>query len=398
MEDKSFLTEVDEMNKTFFAKRAIIGKNLLVKKNVYLTVGSDGNVKNLSTDRPLGEIKEFKNDIIVPGFVNCHTHVVDAFAKEAGYGMDVESTVAPPNGLKHRLLKETAETKKIHGIRQAIIEFLSNGTTCFIDFREEGREGVALLRNALSNQLIKAKILGRPLTTENIETVLAISDGLGLSSLNKFIDEELESIRRSIQGSGKLVAYHASETPELRAESLRVYKESDILRGVKRLSPSFIVHATHATKSDIEYLKTQEIPVVLCPRANGYLGVGIPPIKRLVEAGISLCLGTDNLMLNAPDLFREFDYLVRIARLQGITLNPREIMKMVTVYPSMFLKERHFLEEGVPADFFVFELDKPNIKGMSDFLKALVLRGSKGNLKATYINGAQVWRSNFSSS
>ena len=53
------------------------------------------------------------NDVVLPAFVNAHTHVGDSIAKEAGEGLSLEELVAPPDGLKHRLLRDTSRDEKI---------------------------------------------------------------------------------------------------------------------------------------------------------------------------------------------------------------------------------------------------------------------------------------------
>ncbi len=56
------------------------------------------------------------------------------------------------------------------------------------------------------------------------------------------------------------------------------------------------------------------IPVVSCPRSNGSLGVGIPPIMDMIDRGINVCLGTDNVMLNSPNMFKEMEYALKVTR------------------------------------------------------------------------------------
>ena len=52
--------------------------------------------------------------------------------------------------------------------------------------------------------------------------------------------------------------------------------------------------------------------IVVCPRANASLAEGIPNVVQMMEMNCNLAIGTDNVMINSPDLFREMDFLWKI--------------------------------------------------------------------------------------
>jgi aminodeoxyfutalosine deaminase len=60
-------------------------------------------------------------------------------------------------------------------------------------------------------------------------------------------------------------------------------------------------HCVQADDEDVALLARRRVGVVLCPRSNLRLGVGLPPVLRMREAGVRLALGTDSLA-SAPDL------------------------------------------------------------------------------------------------
>jgi Cytosine deaminase and related metal-dependent hydrolases len=66
---------------------------------------------------------------------------------------------------------------------------------------------------------------------------------------------------------------------------------------------------THASKSDLQAAVKKTRGIVICPRANSSLAEGIPDIQKMENAGCLLALGTDNVMINSPDMFREMDFL-----------------------------------------------------------------------------------------
>ena len=62
------------------------------------------------------------------------------------------------------------------------------------------------------------------------------------------------------------------------------------------LHPGLIAaHCVQAGAADRELLARRGVHVALCPRSNANLGVGIPPLPELLEAGVNVCVGTDSL-------------------------------------------------------------------------------------------------------
>ena len=67
---------------------------------------------------------------------------------------------------------------------------------------------------------------------------------------------------------------------------------------------------------------------------------GIPDIEKMQNAGCLLGLGTDNVMINSPDMFREMDYLWKVTMgIKKKRIDPKEILKMATVNAGKILKK-----------------------------------------------------------
>jgi len=60
-------------------------------------------------------------------------------------------------------------------------------------------------------------------------------------------------------------------------------------------------HCVQVDERDCARLAASGVAVALCPRSNRMLGVGLPPLPRLLAAGVRLCLGTDSLA-STPNL------------------------------------------------------------------------------------------------
>ena len=98
---------------------------------------------------------------LFPDVVDAHTHCAD-YGLHAPEGMSIEDLVAPPDGLKHRYLRETPPESLSANMRRFGDAAASAGCTTFVDFREGGAEGCRMLREAFPGAII----LGRPTSPE----------------------------------------------------------------------------------------------------------------------------------------------------------------------------------------------------------------------------------------
>ncbi len=233
---------------------------------------------------------------------NCHTHIGDAFIELPQKKFSVYELVAPPDGLKHKMLEKASKTEILNGMKRAVRIMEGCGTDIFIDFREGGIEGIELLKEAIRDSKIKAIILARPKNMkydeEEMEKLLDMSHGIGISSIADWNFEELEMIVNHVKDRKKIFAMHASED-----------KREDIDK-ILDLEPHFLVHLCKATEEDINEVAKKKIGVVVCPRANKFFGLK-PPISLLLEKNVSVMLGTDNAMIVKPNIIEEMKFLVK---------------------------------------------------------------------------------------
>lgn len=186
---------------------------------------------------------------MIPGFINSHVHIGDSFAKELGFNRELSEIVAPPFGLKHKLLRQTPEEFIITGIKKAILEMLSNGITCFVDFREGGVKGVNLLRKTLNQASINCLIYGRFMDESEIELIFELADGVGLASYDQISMNNKKYVVKSKQGSKKMIACHCAE--KIRDPNLLDDIFSDNLVDV-------IIHGTKLIKKDLVKIQNEK--------------------------------------------------------------------------------------------------------------------------------------------
>ncbi len=237
---------------------------------------------------------ESTRSIVLPAFVNAHTHLGDSFAYPAPKG-SVEEMVGP-DGYKHRVLASATDEEKRSGMRSSLDLMWRTGTTSFIDFREEGLQGISCLRDATIDSNVGGVVLGRPegssCTDDDLRALIGQCDGLAFSSISDWPPDLLETASRMCKGSDKMFALHASES-----------RREDI-EAILHLEPDFLVHMTAASEDDIAACVDRRVPIVVCPRSNKAFGLS-PDIPMLLKLGASVALGTDNAMICGPDMISE---------------------------------------------------------------------------------------------
>ncbi len=296
------------------------------------------------------------DDIIVPAFVNAHTHVGDSIAKEAGEGLSLTELVAPPDGLKHRLLREADPDEQARAIRRTAAFMHQTGTAAFLDFREGDVDGVELLREALSDQPVEGLAFAR-----GSIAALDRGDGFGAPSAR---DGEFAGEREAAAARDKPFGIHAGE------------RDPDDIDGAFDLDPDFLVHMVHPTRAHLDRLEASEIPVVVCPRSNLATDAGVPPIRELLER-TTVALGTDNVMLNSPSMFREMEFAAKLA-----DVSAREVLRMATRSGAELAGlESGIIEAGRPAKLLVLDGDSDNLAGAESVVRAVVRRAGIGDVK-----------------
>ncbi len=329
--------------------------------------------------------------LVIPTFFNAHTHLGDAVVQGELSG-SLEDLVAPPGGLKHRILENSPPESIRTAMRRAAEQMLGSGTTAFADFREGGVTGIKLMKSALEGLPLNPLILGRPALLgyreDEVRELLRTTPGIAVSAARDWPHDDLEKLARHVRSEGGVFALHASEG---------VREELD---PILDLRPTFLVHMTKATRADWERCAQAGIPVAVCPRSQAFFGQWVD-LPAMASAGLTLMLGTDNAMLASPSMLREMEFAHRVARLRG-DLPSADILTMAYAGREVFGKgPPRGLEAGGGADFLVLHapLDNPGAHLILRALEsdvALVVSGGKalryqgGSLKPVASGGAHV--------
>ena len=390
------------------------GENLDYIDNGYIIIKS-GRIKRVGSGdyegKDDGPIYDGEGILACPGFVNAHTHIGDSIGKDIGIESSFESRIHPIHGIKNKILQKSDKKHLIKFMRSSAISMMRNGIAVFADFREGGLQGIDEIKEATSGLSIKSIVLGRPEHYYDISrdfyknpkfapdviglirNILKFADGLGISGANENTDGSLNQYREIIQKKSLkkkyLIGIHSSESPESEKKSITITGKSEVQRIIANLLPNFIVHLTNASDADIKLVAKKKIGVVVCPRANGTLGVGIPKIAKMLNFGCCIGIGTDNIMINSPDMFRELDFIWKLNRsLSDKPISAREILKMATVNGGKILGiNSGAIMAGWAADIIFIDKNNLDISPMHDPHTSILHRANTNAILNVMIDG-----------
>lgn len=341
----------------------LTGFNLdAVKTNV--VINDEGRIIKLSSYYEEGEIIDATNCIVCPAFINAHIHIGDSIVKDVGDGLSIKQLVEPPHGLKHQKLNEASDSQIVESMHETAEEMLYSGISTFIDFREGGIKGIELLKKAIYDLPINACILGRSdkyydsTTTPNearliTRELLQHCDGIGLSGVEDVDSEIMLQIAEVCNQEGKLAMIHVAEYYDLQEQSVQMTNQTEVERAL-RAGFTNLVHVTYPIMQDLTLLSSTSPCIIACPRSNGMLSVGVPPVSAYVEEQIDVALGTDNVMFNKPDMFREMEYTLKAVRgSYKNKITAHDVLKMATINGFKILGKDISIQEGNISDILV---------------------------------------------
>ncbi|MUW15812.1 amidohydrolase family protein, partial [Halorubrum sp. CBA1125] len=197
--------------------------------------------------------------------------------------------------------------------------------------------------------------------------VLSVADGYGASGAR---DADFDAVRAETREAGKLFGIHAGE------------RDADDINAAMDLDPDFLVHMVHAEPIHLDRLEDRGTPVVVCPRSNLVTNVGVPPIRGLADR-TTVALGTDNVMLDSPSMFREMEFAAKLSDLPA-----REVLRMATVNGAEIAGlNRGVIETGRDADLLVLDGNSDNLAGARGLVRAIVRRAGAADVSRLVLDG-----------
>jgi 5-methylthioadenosine/S-adenosylhomocysteine deaminase len=389
----------------------------------------DGTVERADVllDREAGEILAVEEGVageaderldadggmVTPGLVNAHTHVamtlLRGYADDKPLGRWLREDVWPAEAAL-----EPADVRA--GAELGVLEMVKNGVTAFADMYFYVGETVDVVDSAG----VRAR-LGHGVVTVGKDDEAAREDAATSVEVAREYDgaadgrvrtavmphslttvgaELLELMAKGARDVGVPVHLHVNETrdevdPIVEERGVRPLEYADdlgLLTGA-----DWVAHAVHVDATEMELLADRETAVAHCPAANMKLASGLAPTAAMVDAGVSLAIGTDgpasNNDLDPFDEVRDAAMVGKVGAEDAAAMPAETVIEAATAGAADALSlPGGRIAPGEAADLAVVDLREPHLTPVHDAVSHLAYAARGSDVRHTVCDGQILMR------
>ena len=382
--------------------------SVLIRNNLIEKVGTNDEVHQYLREHPAEyERIDTKDSVVMPGLVNCHTHLFQSLYRGLGDNLSVTDWCIH---MIFPLSKYMGEEEAYISGLLAQMEFIRTGSTTFADshyihndkramdglagsVKEMGTRGVLVRavqnisfpgfpddfledRKTIESELLRCihtyngtlngriRVVPEAITDQDVdpETLIMLHEigkeyGVGL---HMHTAESTNDINNAIGSRGNRSIEYLAECGVLDENTL-------------------LAHCVWVTPHELHLLASTGTKVAHNPVSNLMLGDGIAPVPYMREMGIDVGLGVDGAASNnSQDMFEAMKTCLLQHRGNWIDpniLNPEDVFEMATIGSAKALrmeKEIGSLEAGKKADVTIVGTNQvqmcPSVRPLSNLV------------------------------
>jgi len=382
-----------------------------VIKNGYITIkGNKITDIGEGTPESTKNLYNAKGKIIIPGFVNVHTHLPMTMYRCIDDDLPLKTWLE--DHIWPAEAKNTNEENVRNASRVGLEEMIRTGTTTFCDMYffadavAEETEKIGM-RAVMNEAILDFPTNSYKNADEAFEKVTKFIDRWkGNSLITPSIifhstytckNSTLKKINNLAKANNLLFTTHLSETNEEVDNATQQFGENPVqlLNELGMLTNKLLAaHCVWLTEQDIQLFKENEVHIAHCPTSNLKLGSGIAPIAKYLEKGINVALGTDgcasNNNLNMVEEMRLAALIHKGTNLDPTVIPAREALKMATINGAKALgldDKIGSIEVGKHADLVFIDTNNTFMQPIYDYYSAIVYSMNSSCIETVLVDG-----------
>lgn len=397
-------------------------------ENSYL-VAMDNEIKGIYKELPeeyaKEEVKDYGNCLIMPGMCDMHVHApqfvyrglgldlqlmqwletyafptesrfsdmeyaknyYEAFAEELAKNGTTRAVIfstvhVPSTGL----LMETLDKKRVGGY----VGKVNMDTLCPDSLREDSEQSLADTKEWLLQWKDKLSLV-KPAITPRFIPTCSTTVLKGLGEFVKEFDVPVHSHISEDIGEMDIVRGRYPEIPH----DGGVYDQFGLLT-----NKTVMAHFIYPTTEEMELLKERGVTIAHCPQSNGNVAGGVPPIRKMLDMGMKVGLGSDIAGGYSVCLFRAMSEAVYLSKLKWLETGKEDMFLSVpesfylgTKGGGQFFGKVGSFETGYELDALVIDDQSLGTKmdqlSVVERMERVIHIGDDRNIIARYVAGVQ---------
>ena len=379
-------------------------------------------ITHVGTERPAGhfdEIIDCAGRVMMPGFVNAHTHVPMTLMRGYGGGHNLQDWLHSYIFPAEARLDDRAVAA---GAALGLAEMIASGVTCIADmYMRTGVIAEEIVKAGISANLSCGGVYFGAPEDFSVDSCSDCRNQMALTEQWHRTNGDQILVDASIHGEytssaplwrwmadyarehGLRMHVHISETRSEHADCLSRHSLTPIQTldqyGVWD-NGGIAAHCVYTTPEDWAVMAARGVSAVHNPYSNLKLGSGVAPVPSLLAAGVNVALGTDGVSShNSVDMFADMKLAAILhngVACDPMAMSPRQALEMATAGGARALgRSTGRIAAGYTADLILVDFDAPNLVPCHDEVENLVFSAQGANVvmnmargKVIYKNGA----------
>lgn len=400
-----------------------------IMKNSYIAVKDNsiiGTFEKLPEEYKNAEVRDYKDKLIIPCFVDLHIHAPQYSLCGLGY----DKTLL--QWLNNYTFKEEAKFKEIGYAEKVYTDFVEdlydNGTTRSVIFGTIHGKSTQLLMELLDRKGLSSYV-GKVNMDINSPDYLVETTEESIEECEKWLDDVKDkfehvkpiitprfvpSCSRNLLGTlghiavrnGLPVQSHLSENTseiqwvkELYPESISYGHVYDMF-GLFGQTKTVMAHCIHLSQDELERIKKNNVFIAHCPDSNINISSGVAAINRLMDDGFNVGIGSDLAGGEKISMFANIADTIKLSKIRAMDykdesrpLTISEAFYLATKGGGKFFGRTGSFEEGYEFDALV--IDDKNLwkyyEGtIEERIEKLIYMGNSKNIEARYCCGKEI--------
>lgn len=375
--------------------------------NIGITEDTISHIGEIPEDFHPDKTIDGTDQLIIPGFVNAHTHSYMSFMRNCADDLSfMDWLFGRIDPIEQKMTDEDA----YWGANLAILEMMKSGTTCFNDMQMNIMQTTKAVKESGMRAVISRGLVGsgndeagRVRIAQAFEEKEAFKDCDRLSFLlgphapytcdEAFLRIVAETAKEHDMG----IHMHLSESVTEIENCKKDYGCSPIALAERTglfESPFIAAHCVQVSDEDIAIMAKNNVSIVTNPASNMKLGNGFAPVKKFLDAGINVALGTDGAASNnSLNMIHEMSLLSLIHK--GTAMNPQCVSAIDTLKAATIGGAKGVglgdvtgsIEIGKKADLAILSMHTPSMWPLNNPIAALSYSANGSEVNTVIIDG-----------